>query len=473
MSLLYSCSTALRRGVLARSTAALPPACSVPLSSAPAPEATAAAKARAAQVYQNERVIWTKRVSEARKEYAAQEQARKDAAAALKTTQEAEIARKKEERMASRLARSVETAKRTAAERAANEAAFEERRAFTDSVRDSREALALRRRLAMVAFLEEEAKGWLTPARVDAEITEAFLATPGAVVGKSLERSPYWGYVAHVEDPAYLPGTGVDPIPPALRALLADAKPTAEEAREGAEAAAAADGDGRRKKGAPRPLRTRGEAVNLAHEVISGYASTYVEYKKLRESDEGGAIEEFIDVMQVKCAPATTGGHQFKMLLTRRKPVHTEINAPEEGSVLHSSCPFLLRGHMFLSASSTPPTLALSLSLFSLKTTELEDESQNVPGNFGGGSGVFARGARSFGARGGGRRLGDDPRGVSPFAFHSRQSRPLGGAGGAGQGMMAAGKPPLPRVEQADQDKQKVSESERMAGARLEGARSR
>jgi len=112
------------------------------------------------------------------------------------------------------------------------EADFEARRVLTDAKREAKEAEADKRRVALVAYLEEQARGWLTPERAEAELTADFFAAPWGLAGQCKERSPYWGYVAETEE-KYPEGTILAPN-------NRYARKEAQEAAEAEEAAAAA-----------------------------------------------------------------------------------------------------------------------------------------------------------------------------------------------------------------------------------------
>jgi hypothetical protein len=78
-------------------------------------------------------------------------------------------------------------------------AAFEKRRVITDAKREAKEAEADLRRMALVAYLEEQSRGWLSPERAEVELTAEFFEAPFGLAGACKERSPYWGYVAETE----------------------------------------------------------------------------------------------------------------------------------------------------------------------------------------------------------------------------------------------------------------------------------
>lgn len=218
-----------------------------------------------ALAFNTDRAKWRVRVTEARKEYAKEVAQRVSDETQRKAEELAELKLKKAARMRDRLARSAETAKRIAAERAATKEAFESRLAFTDSVREGRQRDEAARQAAMVAFLEEQAGKWLTPARVDKEIDEAFLADDGAVAGFSAERSPYWGYVADVEPLPYK-----KPQPAGV-----------------ARAERVEGGSARSKKA----------SMALAAGLMYSYAANYREYKQMRE-DPAGNNDDFFGVLQ-------------------------------------------------------------------------------------------------------------------------------------------------------------------------------
>jgi len=103
---------------------------------------------------------------------------------------------------------------------------------LTDAKREAKEAEADKRRVALVAYLEGQARGWLTPERAEAELTADFFAAPWGLAGQCQERSPYWGYVAETEE-KYPEGTILAPN-------NRYARKEAQEAAEAEEAAAAA-----------------------------------------------------------------------------------------------------------------------------------------------------------------------------------------------------------------------------------------
>ena len=166
--------------------------------------------------------------------------------------------------MRDKLAQSVITAKRVAEERQITADKFQQHLAFTDTVRAARKGDADKRRQAMIAFLEDQAKKWLTPERVDEEITADFLSTPGSLAGFSAERSPYWGFIADVEPLPYKQ-------PPRL---------------------------GTARAATPRSGNSRNpqEAMALAHHIMKDYSSSYLEYKLMREDPEG--VDGLIEMMQ-------------------------------------------------------------------------------------------------------------------------------------------------------------------------------
>jgi hypothetical protein len=128
-----------------------------------------------------------------------------------------------------------------------------------DAVFKDRVEILNKRRASMISYLEEQSQHWLSPERVDLELVEAFLEKPG-LLGQCKERSPYWGYVAQVED--YM----------AFEDDLPEADPSESEL--------------------PRSTE---KAMELASGIMASYTENYREYKKMREGvdDVGELVEVF------------------------------------------------------------------------------------------------------------------------------------------------------------------------------------
>mmetsp|Transcript_40726 Transcript_40726/g.82162 ORF Transcript_40726/g.82162 Transcript_40726/m.82162 type:complete len:366 (+) Transcript_40726:16-1113(+) len=219
---------------------------------------------RKSHEYNHERARWRSQVSEIRKQSVLEEEQRATDSKKRDDEEIAEAKQKKAKRMRELLARNAETAKRVALERQEGAESFERHLAFTDTVRAGRLSDANKRRQAMIAFLEDQAKKWLSPERVDKEITAELFETPGNIAGHSAERSPYWGYVADVEQLPYKQ----EPRPGTARAA------------------------------SPRSGTSRNpqEAMALANFIMKDYSSTYREFKLMREDPEG--TEGLIHMMQ-------------------------------------------------------------------------------------------------------------------------------------------------------------------------------
>jgi hypothetical protein len=211
--------------------------------------------------YNIDRAKWRDEVSVFRKQYASEEAARREEAAKRKQALATDIARRKAENMRKKLARTAETAKRVAIERAATTAAFEAHVMNMNKVRAVREAEQDSRTAAMIAYLEEQSKLWLTPERVDKEITEEFVSGGPALAGMCQERSPYWGFVAEVQD---------------VKEMIA-------QVQQGL---------------IPVLDNSRMEPMDMAHTFMLTASRNYLEYKRIRESDEGdieGVLQVFRD----------------------------------------------------------------------------------------------------------------------------------------------------------------------------------
>jgi hypothetical protein len=204
---------------------------------------------------------WETNMSVVRKKYAAEEARRKSDDSKRRSEEAAKIKSQKAALLGEKLARSVLKAKKIQLARSVAEVALVTKRNFNDNVRKSREGDADKRRASMIFYLEKQSKSWLSPSRVDIEINSDFLTIPG-LAGSCEERSPYWGYVADVDD--------LDSEDDVLLVKESD--------------------------------RSHSEAISVATDLYSEYTDCYREYKALRE--EAHELEEFLSLVQE--TPMTT-----------------------------------------------------------------------------------------------------------------------------------------------------------------------
>lgn len=241
-------------------------------------EATAGASSStgSANEFAKDRKRWRKSVSSLRKQYAEEFKARAEEEMQRKAAVVAKIKEQKAERLAMKLQRSAETRQRLAHERERAAEELEARRAVSDTNRSERESQMRKRLIAMVEYLEEESKLWLTPEGVDTAIDENFLDKPG-IVGHFAERSPYWGYVAQVET---FDGSRFDT-----------------------------------RTGTSIP-RTPEEAMAIATHLMQSSSNTYAEFKDMREDPEG--LQEFIEMLRTIEIDDPDGRPS---MMTRREPL--------------------------------------------------------------------------------------------------------------------------------------------------------
>mmetsp|Transcript_57540 Transcript_57540/g.130382 ORF Transcript_57540/g.130382 Transcript_57540/m.130382 type:complete len:375 (-) Transcript_57540:296-1420(-) len=212
--------------------------------------------------FNNDRAKWRGGLSVLRKGYAEEVALRKAYEAAKKLDEAAEIKRRKEVRMQEKLARSAQNAVRVEAERAVQRSKRDAYRAMTAEVRAKRDSEATARRQAAVGYLEAQAARWLTPERVDAELTADFVLEPASLLGWCEERSPYWGYQAQVERLDFPFNFEELPSP----------------------------------YGPASGGRDAGEAMALGSDLIFEHSTSYKEYKFVRESPQD--TEDFIEIMK-------------------------------------------------------------------------------------------------------------------------------------------------------------------------------
>lgn len=208
-----------------------------------------------AHEFNQDRASWRREVSKLRKQYAEEQRARVEEQAARKKEQQQELKRRKAERLQQRLKRSAENRRLAEARRLDAIERYEANRLETDAHRKEKEALSQRRHLTLLEHLELESKEWLTPERVDEEVVDSFFENPG-ICGSFRGRSPYWGFVAEVEDPLEVEASM--PFSPAPR--------------------------------------SREEATALATHLMRSYSENYRAFKNMRENTE--EIEEFISFLQ-------------------------------------------------------------------------------------------------------------------------------------------------------------------------------
>lgn len=165
------------------------------------PEPVAPPPATAAELrgFVEQRREWTGQVNDLRKQYAAEEEARRQAELERQRLERIRIERQTALRMVRKLARSAVNQKRLQEETDAARAEFERRRAFTDELRAKREGKQEARYSALVALLTQESQLWLRPDTYETAIDEQFVSSALDMAGYFPEYSPFWQYEAIVE----------------------------------------------------------------------------------------------------------------------------------------------------------------------------------------------------------------------------------------------------------------------------------